>query len=209
MKKIIIISVWFGLVSLKVFASALEVEYEMVEQRWYSLDDIAEKRSSYGMVDISRGYIEYYFEGDAYANKYPEEKLSPREKFYSNHGRVGTHAAADYMGALEKACVEVVSGSLESFRGSYETYKRPDRQRYKRMIVGIRPLTYTGPRYNFKSPASWSPVVAPRDKKSLLCEVYKVKSEASDVKYVVYAASMAASIFDEIYTAPSSDNKGE
>ncbi|MEG1962777.1 MAG: hypothetical protein RR222_23095, partial [Pseudomonas sp.] len=42
---------------------------------------------------------------------------------------------------------------------------------------------------------------------SLLCEIYEVKSEASDVKYIVYAASVATAMFDEIHTAPLPDKK--
>ena len=210
MKNILIASILFGsALPLKVFASTLEVEHKLIEQRWYSFNEVIEKRNRYGMVDISRGYIEYYFEGDEYAPKYPAEKLSPREKFYSNHGSVGTYAAADYETALEKACIDVVSGSLGSFRGSYENSRRSDRQQYKRMVVGIRSLTYKGPEYNFKSPSSWSPVELPKDKRSLLCEIYEVKGEASDLKYIVYAASVATAMFDEIHTAPPPDNKVE
>lgn len=161
------------------------------------------------MVDISRGYIEYYFEGEAYTPRYPEEHLSPREKFYSNHAVVGTYAAADYEAALDKACIDVVSGSLGSFKGSYENSKRADRQHYKRRVVGIRSLSYKGPEYNFKSPSSWSPVPLPKDKRSLLCEVYEVKGEVSDVHYIVYAASVATAMFDDIHTAPLPGKKVE
>ena len=203
MKVFLMVSILFGsTLSLNVFASALDVEHKLIEQRWYSFDEVIEKRDRYDRVDISRGYIEYYFEGDKYTPKYPEEKLSPREKFYSNHGSVGTYAAADYESALDEACVDVVSGSLGSFRGSYENSKRSDRKQYKRMVVGIKSLTYKGPEYNFKSPSSWSPVELPKNKRSLLCEIYEVKSGASDVKYIVYAASVAAAMFDEIHTAP-------
>lgn len=208
MKSILIAAVLFGsALSLKVSANALEVEHTLIEQRWYAFDEVVEKRSKYERVDLSRGYIEYYFEGDKYDRKYPEENVSSRAKFYANHGAVGTYAAADYETALDKACVDVVSGSLESFRGSYENSKRSDRQQYKRMVVGIRSLTYKGPEYNFKSPSSWSPVALPKDKRSLLCEIYEVKSEASDVKYIVYAASVATAMFDEIHTAPLPDKK--
>lgn len=200
MKKCLIAAVLLGsALSLKVFANTLEDAHTLIEQRWYSFNDVIEKRNKYGMTDISRGYIEYYFEGDEYAPKYPEEKLSPHGKFYSNHGRVGTYAAADYEAAIEKACIEVVSGSLGSFIGSYENSKRPDRQQYKRMVVGIRSLAYKGPEYNFKSPSSWSSVELPKNKRSLLCEVYEVESEVSDVKYIVYAASEATAMFDEIH----------
>lgn len=210
MKKLLIASILFtSALCLKVFASELEVEHQLIEQRWYSFNEVIEKRNRYSMADISRGYIEYYFEDDEYAARYPEENLSPREKFYSNHGRVGTYAAADYETALEKECIDVVSGSLGSFRGSHENFKRPDRQQYKRMVVGIRSLTYKGPEYNFKSPSSWSPAELPKDKRSLLCEIYEVKSEVSDVKYIVYAASVATAMFDEIHTAPLPDNKVE
>ncbi|MGO4798189.1 hypothetical protein ACEN2T_02770 [Pseudomonas sp. W22_MBD1_FP4] len=206
MKNLLIASILFGsALSLKVFAGGLEVEHKLIEQRWYSFNDIIEKRKKYSRVDISRGYIEYYFEGDEYTAKYPEEKLSPRAKFYSNHGTVGTYAAADYETELDKACVDVVSGSLGTFKGSYENSKRPDRQHYKRMVVGIRSLTYKGPEYNFKSPSSWSPVELPKDKRSLLCEIYEVKSDASDLKYIVYAASVATAMYDEIHTAPLPD----
>ena len=203
MKNILIASVLFGsALSFKVLASGLDVEHKLIEQRWYTFEDVIEKRSKYNRVDISRGYIEFYFEGDKYTPKYPEEKLSPRQKFYSNHGSVGIYAAADYETELDKACIDVVSGSLESFRGRYENYKRADRQDYKRMVVGIRSLTYKGPEHNFKSPSSWSPAVLPKDKRSLLCEIYKVKREGSDVQYIVYAASVATAMFDEIHTAP-------
>lgn len=210
MKNILIASILFGSAFfLKVFASTLEVEHELIEQRWYSLNEVIEKRNKYSRTDISRGYIEYYFEGDEYTPKYTEEKLSPREKFYSNHGSVGIYAAADYETALDKECIDIVSGSLGSFRGSYENSKRSDRQQYKRMVVGVRSLTYKGPKYNFKSPSSWSPVELPKDKRSLLCEIYEVKSELSDVKYIVYAASVATAMFDEIHTAPLPGNKVE
>ena len=210
MKNILIASILFGSAFfLKVFASTLEVEHELIEQRWYSLNEVIEKRNKYSRTDISRGYIEYYFEGDEYTPKYTEENLSPREKFYSNHGSVGTYAAADYETALDKECIDIVSGSLGSFRGSYENSKRSDRQQYKRMVVGVRSLTYKGPKYNFKSPSSWSPVELPKDKRSLLCEIYEVKSELSDVKYIVYAASVATAMFDEIHTAPLPGNKVE
>lgn len=208
MKKILIVSILLGsALSLKVFANGLEIEQKLIGQRWYSFDEVIEKRNKYNMVDISQGYIEYYFEGDKYTSKYPEERVSPRAKFYSNHVSVGTYAAADYEAALEKACVDVVSGSLGSFRGSYENSKRSDRHQYKRMVVGIKSLTYKGPEYNFKSPSSWAPVALPKDKRSLLCEIYEVKSEVSDVKYNVYAASVATAMFDEIHTAPLPDNK--
>lgn len=210
MKNILIASVLLGsALSLKVFASGLEVEHKLIEQRWYSFNEVVEKRAKYGKVDISQGYIEHYFEGEEYAAKYPEEKLSPLQKFYSNHGSVGTYAAADYNSALDKACIDVVSGSLGTFRGSYENSKRPDRQQYKRMVVGIRSLTYKGPEYNFKSRSSWSPVELPNDKRSLLCEIYEVKSEVSDLKYIVYAASVATAMFDEIHTSPLPVNKVE
>jgi len=208
MKSILIAVVLFGsALSLKVSANALEVEHTLIEQRWYAFNEVVEKRNRYERVDLSRGYIEYYFEGDKYDRKYPEENVSPRAKFFANHGVVGTYAAADYETALDKACVDVVSGSLESFRGGYENAKRSDRQQYKRMVVGIKSLTYKGPEYNFKSPSSWSPVALPKDKRSLLCEIYEVKSEASDVKYIVYAASVATAMFDEINTAPLPDKK--
>ncbi len=198
-----VVSILFSFtLSLNASASALDVKHTRLEQRWYSFDEVVEKRSKYSMVDISRGYIEYYFEGEEYTPRYPEENLSPREKFYSNHGQVGAYAAADYEAALDKACIDVVSGSLGAFKGSYENSKRADRQHYKRAVVGIRSLTYKGPGYNFKSPSSWSPAGLPKDKRSFLCEVYKIKGEASDVKYIVYAASVATAIFDEIYTAP-------
>ena len=203
MKNLLIASILFNsMLSLSAFAGALDVEHTLHEQRWYSFDEVIEKRNTYSRVDISRGYIEYYFEGDEYTPRYPEEKLSPREKFYSDHGQVGTYAAGDYETALDKACIDVVSGSLESFRGRYENYKRADRQDYKRMVVGIRSLTYKGPEHNFKSPSSWSPAALPKDKRSLLCEIYKVKREGSDVQYIVYAASVATAMFDEIHTAP-------
>ena len=210
MKNLLIASALFGpALSLQVLASELEVEHKLIEQRWYSFNEVIEKRNRYSMVDISKGYIEYYFEGDEYTSKYPEENLSPRAKFYSDHGRVGTYAAADYETALDKACIDVVSGSLGSFRGSYENSRRPDRQQYKRMVVGIKSLTYKGPEYNFKSPSSWSPVELPKNKRSLLCEIYEVKSDVSDVKYIVYAAAVATAMFDEIHTAPLPNNKVE
>lgn len=210
MKNILIASVLFGsALSLKVFASGLEVEHKLIEQRWYSFNEVIEKRNKYGRVDISQGYIEHYFEGEEYTAKYPEEKLSPLQKFYSNHGSVGTYAAADYNSALDKACIDVVSGSLGTFRGGYEDFKRSDRKQYKRMVVGIRSLTYKGSDYNFKSRSSWSPVELPRDKRSLLCEIYEVKSEVSDLKYIVYAASVATAMFDEIHTAPLPVDKVE
>lgn len=193
--------------SLNASASTLDIEHKLIEQRWYSFNDVIEKRNKYSRTDITRGYIEYYFEGDDYALRYPEEHLSPREKFYSDHALVGTYAAADYETALDKACIDVVSGSLGSFRGSYENSKRSDRQQYKRMVVGIKSLTYKGPEFNFKSPSSWSPVALPKDKRSLLCEIYEVKSEVSDVKYIVYAASVATAMFDEIHTAPLPGHK--
>lgn len=203
MKNLLIASVLFSsMLSLNAFASALDVEHTLREQRWYSFNEVIEKRNTYSMVDISRGYIEYYFEGEEYTPRYPEEHLSPREKFYSNHGVVGTYAAADYEAALDKACIDVVSGSLGSFIGSYENSKRADRQHYKRMVVGIRSLTYKGPEHNFKSPSSWSPAALPKDKRSLLCEIYEAKSDVSDVHYIVYAASVATAMFDEIHTAP-------
>lgn len=210
MKKILIASILFGpALSLKVLASGLEVEHTLIEQRWYTFEDVIEKRSKYNRVDISRGYIEYYFEGDNYTPTYPEEKLSARQKFYSNHGTVGTYAAADYETELDRACIDVVSGSLGSFIGDYKNSKRPDRQHYKRMVVGIRSLTYKGPEYNFKSPSSWSPVALPKDNRSLLCEIYEVNSKDSDTKYIVYAASMTTAMFDEIHGAPLPDNKVE
>ncbi|PKQ38949.1 hypothetical protein CXP40_23445 [Pseudomonas sp. YY-1] len=203
MKKHLIASIFFNSVlSLSAFASELDAKHTLLEQRWYSFSEVIEKRKKYDMVDISRGFIEYYFEGDEYTPRYPEEQLSPRQKFYSNHGYVKKYAAADYEAALEKACIDVVSGSLGSFKGSYENSKRADRQHYKRMVVGIRSLTYKGPEHNFKSPLSWSPAALPEDKRSLLCEIYEVKSELSDVQYIVYAASMATAMFDEILTAP-------
>ena len=210
MKNILIASILLGsALSLKVVAGGLDVEHTLIEQRWYTFNDVIEKRSKYSRVDISRGYIEYYFEGDDYTPKYPEEKLSPRQKFYSNHGSVGTYAAADYETELDKACVDVVSGSLGTFRGSSEDFKRPDRQHYKRIVVGIRSLTYKGPEYNFTSPSSWSAVALPKDNRSLLCDIYEVKSKGSDMKYIVYAASVATAMFDEIHTAPLPGNKVE
>ena len=210
MKNILIASVLFGsALSLKALASGLEVDHRLIEQRWYTFEDVIEKRKIYNRNDISRGYIEYYFEGDKYTPKYPEEKLSPLQKFYSNHGSVGTYAAADYETELDKACVDVVSGSLGSFIGDYKNSKRPDRQQYKRIIVGIRSLTYKGPEYNFKSPSSWSPVALPKDNRSLLCEIYEVNSKESDMKYIVYAASVATAMFDEIHGTPLPDNKVE
>ncbi len=90
MKNILIASVLLGsALSLKVFASGLEAEHKLIEQRWYSFNEVIEKRNEYGRVDISQGYIEHYFEGEEYAAKYPEENLSPLEKFYSNHKSVG------------------------------------------------------------------------------------------------------------------------
>ena len=210
MENILIASVLFGsALSFKVLASGLDVEHTLIEQRWYTFEDVIEKRSKYNRTDISRGYIEYYFEGDEYTPKYPEEKLSPRQKFYSNHGSVGIYAAADYEAELDKACIDVVSGSLGSFIGDYENFKRSDRQQYKRMVVGIRSLTYKGPDYNFNSPSSWSPVALPKENRSLLCEIYEVNSKESDVKYIVYAASVVTAMFDEIHTAPLPDNKVE
>jgi hypothetical protein len=210
MKSINIAYILFGSVlSLKVMASGLDVEHTLIEHRWYTFEDVIEKRKIYNRVDISRGYIEYYFEGDEYKPKQPEEKLTPRQKFYSNHGSVGTYAAADYETALDKECIDVVSGSLGSFIGDYENSKRPDRQKYKRTVVGIKSLMYKGPEYNFKSPSSWSPAVLPKNKKSLLCEIYEVKSKESDVKYIVYAASVATAMFDEIHTAPLPGKKVE
>ena len=210
MKKLLIASILFSsALSLKALASGLEVEHTLIEQRWYTFEDVIEKRSNYNRVDISRGYIEYYFEGDNYTPTYPEEKLSPRQKFYSNHSSVGIYAAADYETELDKACIDVVSGSLGSFIGDYKNSKRPDRQQYKRIIVGIRSLTYKGPEYNFKSPSSWSPVALPKDNRSLLCEIYEVNSKESDMKYIVYAASVATAMFDEIHGAPLPDNKVE
>ena len=210
MKKLLIASILFSSAfSLKALASGLEVEHTLIEQRWYTFEDVIEKRSNYNRVDISRGYIEYYFEGDNYTPTYPEEKLSPRQKFYSNHSSVGTYAAADYETELDKACIDVVSGSLGSFIGDYKNSKRPDRQQYKRIIVGIRSLTYKGPEYNFKSPSSWSPVALPKDNRSLLCEIYEVNSKESDMKYIVYAASVATAMFDEIHGTPLPDNKVE
>lgn len=208
MKNLLTVCVMLGsAVSVNAFASTLEVEQSRIEQRWYSFSDVMEKRKQYDRVDISRGYIEYYFEGDKYPSNSPAERLSPREKFYANHATVGTYAAADYATALDKACVDVVSNSLGSFRGSYENAKRPDRQQYKRRVVGIKSLSYKGPEYNSKSPASWSPVELPADKRSLLCEIYEVKDKASDVKYIVYAASTATAMFDEIHAAPPLANK--
>ena len=210
MKNILIASVLFGsALCFKVLASGLDVEHKLIEQRWYTFEDVIEKRSKYNRVDISRGYIEFYFEGDKYTPKYPEEKLSPRQKFYSNHGSVGIYAAADYEAELDKACIDVVSGSLGSFIGDYENFKRSDRQQYKRIVVGIRSLTYKGPDYNFKSPSSWSPVALPNENRSLLCDIYEVNSKESDVKYIVYAASVVTAMFDEIHTAPLPDNKVE
>ena len=135
--------------------------------------------------------------------------MSPLQKFYSNHSSVGIYAAADYETELDKACIDVVSGSLGSFIGDYKNSKRPDRQQYKRIIVGIRSLTYKGPEYNFKSPSSWSPVALPKDNRSLLCEIYEVNSKESDMKYIVYAASVATAMFDEIHGTPLPDNKVE
>lgn len=210
MKSINIAYILFGSVlSLKVMASGLDVEHTLIEHRWYTFEDVIEKRKTYNRVDISRGYIEYHFEGDEYKPKQPEEKLTPRQKFYSNHGSVGTYAAADYETALDKECIDVVSGSLGSFIGDYENSKRPDRQKYKRTVVGIKSLMYKGPEYNFKSPSSWSPAVLPKNNKSLLCEIYEVKSKESDVKYIVYAASVATAMFDEIHTAPLPGKKVE
>ena len=210
MKSINIAYILFGSVlSLKVMASGLDVEHTLIEHRWYTFEDVIEKRKIYNRVDISRGYIEYYFEGDEYKPKQPEEKLTPRQKFYSNHGSVGTYAAADYETALDKECIDVVSGSLGSFIGDYENSKRPDRQKYKRTVVGIKSLMYKGPEHNFKSPSSWSPAVLPKNNKSLLCEIYEVKSKESDVKYIVYAASVATAMFDEIHTAPLPGKKVE
>lgn len=210
MKTLLIASILLGSAwSLNSFASPLDVEQTLIEHRWYSFNDVIEKRNTYSRVDISRGYIEFFFEGDQYTPRYPEEHLSPREKFYSNHGVVGTYAAADYETALDKACVDVVSDSLGSFRGSYENSKRADRQQYKRSVVGIRSLSYKGPKHNFKSPSSWSPVALPKNKRSLLCEIYEVKHDASDVKYIVYAASVVSAMFDEIHTVPPPGNKAE
>lgn len=210
MKSINIAYILFGsALSLKVMASGLDVEHTLIEHRWYTFEDVIEKRKIYNRVDISRGYIEYHFEGDEYKPKQPEEKLTPRQKFYSNHGSVGTYAAADYETALDKECIDVVSGSLGSFIGDYENSKRPDRQKYKRTVVGIKSLMYKGPEHNFKSPSSWSPAVLPKNNKSLLCEIYEVKSKESDVKYIVYAASVATAMFDEIHTAPLPGKKVE
>lgn len=210
MKNIIIASLLFGsALPLKVLAGGLEVEHRLIEQRWYTFEDVIEKRNKYNRVDISRGYIKYYFEGDKYTPEYPEEKLSPRQKFYSNHGSVGKYAAADYETELDKACIDVVSGSLGSFIGDYKNSKRPDRQQYKRIVVGIRSLTYKGPGYNFKSPSSWSPVALPKNNRSLLCDIYEVNSKESDVKYIVYAASVATAMFDEIHATSLPDNKVE
>jgi hypothetical protein len=210
MKSINIAYILFGsALSLKVMASGLDVEHTLIEHRWYPFEDVIEKRKIYNRVDISRGYIEYHFEGDEYKPKQPEEKLTPRQKFYSNHGSVGTYAAADYETALDKECIDVVSGSLGSFIGDYENSKRPDRQKYKRTVVGIKSLMYKGPEYNFKSPSSWSPAALPKNNKSLLCEIYEVKSKESDVKYIVYAASVATAMFDEIHTAPLPGKKVE
>ena len=210
MKNIFIASLLFSsTLPLKVLAGGLEVEHRLIEQRWYTFEDVIEKRSKYNRVDISRGYIEYYFEGEKYTPEYPEEKLSPRQKFYSNHGSVGIYAAADYEAELDRACIDVVSGSLGSFIGDYKNSKRSDRQQYKRVVVGIRSLTYKGPEYNFKSPSSWSPVALPKDNRSLLCEIYEVNSKESDVKYIVCAASAATAMFDEIHAAPLPDNKVE
>lgn len=203
MKSLLISSVVLvSALSVKASASTLDVEQQRIEQRWYSFSDVVEKRKHYDRTDISRGYIEYYFEGDNYTSNAPEERLSPREKFYADHATVGSYAAADYATALDKACVDVVSGSLGSFRGSYENSKRSDRQHYKRRVVGIKSLSYKGPEYNFKSPSSWAPVASPEDKRSLLCEIYEVKDQASDVKYIVYAASVVTAMFDEIHSAP-------
>lgn len=210
MKYILIASVLFGsALSSKIFASSIDVEQTLIEHRWYSFNEVIEKRKRYKRVDISLGYIEHYFEDEEYSTKYPEEERSPLEKFYSNHGTVGTHAAADYETALDRACIDVVSNSIASFEGSYENRKRSDRQQYKRMVVGIRSLTFKGPEYNFKGISSWSPVESPKDKRSLLCEIYEVKSEVSDYKYIVYAASVATAMFDEIDTAPLPDNTVE
>ena len=210
MKNIFIASLLFSsALPLKVLAGGLEVEHRLIEQRWYTFEDVIEKRGKYNRVDISRGYIEYYFEGEKYTPEYPEEKLSPRQKFYSNHGSVGIYAAADYETELDKACIDVVSGSLGSFIGDYKNSKRPDRQQYKRIVVGIRSLTYKGPEYNFKSPSSWSPVALPKNNRSLLCDIYEVNSKESDVKYIVYAASVATAMFDEIHATSLPDNKVE
>ena len=210
MKSIGLAYILFGsALSLKAMASGLDVEHTLIEHRWYTFEDVIEKRKKYDRVDISRGYIQYYFEGDEYIPKQPEEKLSPRQKFYSNHGSVGTYAAADYETALDRECIDVVSGSLGAFIGDYENSKRSDRYKYKRTVVGIRSLTYKGPKYNFKSPSSWSPIALPQNNKSLLCEIYEVKSEKSNVKYIVYAASVATAMFDEIHTIPLPGNKVE
>ena len=81
MKNIFIASLLFSsALPLKVLAGGLEVEHRLIEQRWYTFEDVIEKRSKYNRVDISRGYIEYYFEGDEYKPKQPEEKLTPRQK---------------------------------------------------------------------------------------------------------------------------------
>ena len=210
MKNILIASVLFGsTLSFKVLASGLDVEHKLIEQHWYTFEDVIEKRSRYNRVDISRGYIEYYFEGDKYIPAYPEEKLSPRQKFYSNHGSVGIYATTDYEAELDRACIDVVSGSLGSFIGDYKNSKRSDRQQYKRVVVGLRSLTYKGPEYNFKSPSSWSPIALPKDNRSLLCEIYEVSSQEGDVKYIVYAASVTTAMYDEIHTAPLPGNKVE
>ena len=210
MKRILIASILLSsALSSKVFANGLEVEHTLIEQRWYTFEDVIEKRSKYDRVDISRGYIEYYFEGDNYTPTYPAEKLSALQKFYSNHGSVGTYAAADYETELDKACIDVVSGSLGSFIGDYKTSKRSDRKHYKRIVTGIRSLTYKGPEYNFKSLSSWSPAAPPKENRSLLCDIYEVNSKESDMKYIVYAASVTTAMFDEIHGAPLPDDKVE
>lgn len=210
MKYILIASILFGsALSSKIFASSIDVEQTLIEHRWYSFNEVIEKRKRYRSSDISRGYIEYYFEDEEYSTKYPEEDLSPLEKFYSTHRTVGTYAAADYETALDEACIDAVSLSVMAFMGSYELFKKSDRQQYKRMVVGIRSLTYKGPEYNFKGISSWSPVESPKEKRSLLCEIYEVKNEVNDDKYIVYAASVATAMFDEIHTVPLPDNKVE
>ena len=57
-----------------------------------------------------------------------------------NHGSVGTYAAADYNSALDKACIDVVSGSLGTFRGGYENFKRSDRKRRLQELSATRLL---------------------------------------------------------------------
>lgn len=56
MKNIFIASLLFSsALPLKVLAGGLEVEHRLIEQRWYTFEDVIEKRSKYNRVDISRG----------------------------------------------------------------------------------------------------------------------------------------------------------